>query len=155
MTESTTKEPEDKGMIRVFVYGTLKRGGANNVLLRKSGSKCLGFDTVTGAFNMYSMGGFPAVLDDILKTGEKVVNRTVHGEVWATTPEGLASLDMLEGNPNFFRRQKLWTDRLQRRAWMYFLNSNWHDELTPDDAIPGLIWRPSEEEKEFWAGKAA
>lgn len=140
-------DPVDKGLIRVFVYGTLKAGHGNNRLLQLSDAIFLGYDSITGAYRMFDMGAFPAILDAPGKS-----NQSMKGEVWATGPEGLASLDLLEGNPNFYNRRKLWTDRLNKRAWVYFMNSTFiSDEAHEDDAVDNWLWNPKTEEKEFWS----
>ena len=71
--------------MNVFVYGTLKKGHGNHRLLENS--RFIGEDSITG-FDMYSTGGFPAVIP-----GDGVV----FGELYEVTPEELESLHRLEG----------------------------------------------------------
>ena len=106
---------DDKGKIRVFVYGTLKIKHGNHTLLEKARADFVGHDTITGAFQMYDLNGFPA-----LHGAEE--NHQIKGQIFALpNEEGLAALDYLEGHPNFFRRVKLWSDRLKKRVWVYML----------------------------------
>ena len=136
----------DNGQPRVFVYGSLKTEMGNNALLQRAGAKCLGYDTITGQFNMMSFGGFPGVVHT-----QDVVPQTIYGEVWATNEEGLAALDMLEGHPRFYERFKFRTDILERRAWMYTLPSgNGYLDPTRYDWVEDNIWRPQYEEVKYF-----
>lgn len=159
-------ESPAKGKIRVFVYGTLKAGHANHRLLENSQAEFVGYDSVTGNFRMTDMIGFPGIFrphenenlpkDDMGNT----IPGKMKGEVWAIEPEGLMSLDLLEGHPSFYRREKLWSDN-GIRVWMYILSPpathtgykrGW---LDPDRRLDSGIWRPSDSEKLFWNEKAA
>ena len=112
---------EDKGKIRVFVYGSLKSQHGNNVLLQEVEATCLGYDSITGDFTMISFGGFPGI---VRTTTDPKSVKTIFGELWMTNEEGLKALDMLEGHPNFYERFRYRTDVLDRRAWMYTLPPN-------------------------------
>jgi len=135
---------EDNGTVRLFVYGTLKKGHPNAVLLHKAGAKFVGYDTITGDFHMVSMGGFPAVCP----VSHKVGNATIYGEIWSTDEEGLASCDLLEGHPNWYEREKIWSDKLKKRVWVYLLPGRWEKEA--DDVVAGGIWRPTDDERQYW-----
>lgn len=86
--------------MKVFVYGTLKRGFGNNAYYLApdedgvAKSEFLGEDSIDGMV-MRSLGGFPGV-----SRGEG----TVHGEVYEVGAEVLRSLDRLEGHPHFYIR---------------------------------------------------
>src|SRR3989442_236162 len=84
-------------MTRVFVYGTLKRGGANHAFL--AGQKFLGDARTAPGFTLFSLGDYPGMVpspDD--RDG-------VTGEVWAIDAACLARLDQLEGTTeNLYRR---------------------------------------------------
>ena len=72
---------------RVFVYGTLRRGGCNHV--RMEGARWLGTGTVRG--RLYSLGWYPGLVLDS-HAGE------VHGDVFEVTAAShLADLDTYEG----------------------------------------------------------
>lgn len=145
-----TNDAIDKGMIRVLVYGTLKKGHSNHVLLEEAKAVFLGFESVTGGYQMWDLGAIPAVVPS--ETGE----RKIRGELWAMNPEGLAALDLLEGHPHLYKRSKVWTDIHQKRAWMYMLNATNYlgEHCTPTKA---QLWHGSPEENKFWLkqGKAA
>jgi gamma-glutamylcyclotransferase (GGCT)/AIG2-like uncharacterized protein YtfP len=134
---------EDKGMIRVLVYGTLKKDHSNHGLLERADSKFIGYDSVTGPFRLWDMGAIPAAMDQRKETNK------IRGELWATTPEGLASLDMLEGHPHLYRRRKLITDIHNRRAWMYFLMADRYWDKSSVHKQTGL-WHPNKDEAKFW-----
>lgn len=137
------KDPADKGMIRVLVYGTLKKGHSNHVLLEQSDAQFIGYDSVTGPYQLWDLGAIPAVMD------EPNNDAHIRGELWALGPEGLASLDMLEGHPDFYQRRKLVTDVHERRAWMYFLNSDgWLGARA--EKRGGGMWHASKDEVKFW-----
>jgi len=76
-------------MTRVFVYGTLKRGGLNHHFL--AGQKFLGEARTAPGYRLYSLGDYPGMVRSADPTHE------VAGEVWAVDAAGLAALDELEG----------------------------------------------------------
>ena len=76
-------------MTRVFVYGTLKRGGSNHSFL--AAQSFLGAVRTAPGYILYSLGDYPGMVrmaDDT--TG-------VVGELWAVDDAGLKQLDLLEG----------------------------------------------------------
>lgn len=140
---------DDKDVVRVFVYGSLKTQCGNNTLMERIGARLLGRDSITGDFSMMSFGGFPGVVRTDEVKGYDL--KTIYGELWATDEEGLASLDLLESHPNWYERRKYRTDILDRRAWMYTL-SHATGYLDPQryDQVISCIWRPTDEELTFW-----
>ena len=96
----------------VFVYGTLKRGFANNVLLCKS--KYLGEHTTPKEFTMINLGWYPGVLES--------GNTAVHGEVWQMSDTTMEQLDWLEGYPTLYVRKRIPTPFGE--AWMYVYNGS-------------------------------
>jgi gamma-glutamylcyclotransferase (GGCT)/AIG2-like uncharacterized protein YtfP len=75
-------------MYKVSVYGTLRSGCGNNVLL--GGSNFLGTTKTKEMYTLRSLGGCPAV-DKSVPTHQVVV------EVYEVTPDVLSRLDRLEG----------------------------------------------------------
>ena len=71
---------------RVFVYGTLKRGGSNHPLL--AGSGFLGKAVTLAAYKMVA-ASFPVIMPD-------PSGRPVAGEVYSVDDATLARLDQLE-----------------------------------------------------------
>ena len=81
--------------MKVFVYGTLRKGYNNHYLLKTSRYLC---DTTTKGYKK-DMGGIPAV--DIRQEG------IVEGEVYEIDDETLKKLDLLEGHPTFYERKEV------------------------------------------------
>ena len=97
----------------VFVYGTLKEGYGNHYLLEKSikVSKA----TTMDKYGMYE-SGIPYVI--------KSENTTqIKGEVYLVDTQTFSNLDILEGHPIAYRREKikvLLDDNRKATAWIYF-----------------------------------
>lgn len=142
---------KDYGKIRVFVYGTLKRGGGNNLLLKNANAEFLGYDSVTlDSSCLIDLGGFPAFVTGIKDCKDA---KTVRGELWMGGDGMLRSLDILEGHPNFFTRIKTHTNRMNKNAWVYTVQEDWIDGA--DDFIEAPYWNANKEEKDFWTGITA
>jgi gamma-glutamylcyclotransferase (GGCT)/AIG2-like uncharacterized protein YtfP len=109
---------------RVFVYGTLKKGHGNHVLLRES--EYQGAAQAPPGFRMVSLGGFPGVVEG---EGE------VHGEVYLVNDNTMERLDRLEGFPSFYSRTLIPTP--YGPAWMYTLNQY---EYGNHPAVEGGEW---------------
>lgn len=132
----------DKGKVRVFVYGTLKLNHANALVMSKANAKFIGHDCIQGQYEFYDLGGFPAVVDDSEK------DRMIKGHLFCMDEEGLAALDHLEGHPNFYNRRKVWTAGRNKRAWVYILqNKEW---LRNENPISDSVWKPTDLELAFW-----
>lgn len=137
-----------KGAIRVFVYGTLKRMHYNHYLLESqsvTGTNYLGRCYVSGPFRMLDLGNFPGVqyVPDLIRTPSKI-----YGEVYEICHDTLMSLDILEGNGNFYTRQKVPTP--YHNAWIYCLP--WEKSL--NERFPTIdkgVWHPTPEELAFIA----
>lgn len=100
--------------MKVFVYGTLKRGGVLHNNLTAFDSKYLGVDKING-YKMYEMGWFPAVkkVDD--------PRQFIYGEVYEIEFATFNKLDMVEGD--LFRKELCNTAYGQ--AYIYILNENY------------------------------
>lgn len=94
--------------LRVFVYGTLKRGHYNHRLLEES--EFLGKSVIKGT--MYNLGSFPAL--------SLHGNTDIRGEVFAVDEPTMKRLDRLEGYPDFYDRQKVETSLGD--AWVYTMD---------------------------------
>jgi gamma-glutamylaminecyclotransferase len=75
----------------LFVYGTLKRGGANHGWL--AGQTFLGPARTAPGFTLYSLGEYPGLVADASD------REGVAGELWAVDAACLARLDAFEGVP--------------------------------------------------------
>jgi len=99
----------------VFVYGSLKSGGKVRGLDQFPGATIVGkAKTVYPDYDMLDLGSFPGVV----KNGTKHIS----GEVWEVDDETLSELDMIEGYPDFYNREK--TETTQGRAYMYYVDGN-------------------------------
>lgn len=137
------------GQVRVFVYGTLKRGQPNASIFKYCKAECLGLDTITGAFDMLDLGSFPALIPDL----EENLSTKIYGEIWAGDDEMLAVLDQLEGHPTFYKRKKVWSDEMKKRVWVYFLEEEWTGEA--DDVLVSGCWKASSREIDKWGEQIA
>lgn len=84
----------------VFVYGTLMAGFSNHAVLIRGGwsrNVATRAHTTAAAFAMEDWG-FPAAFDDASGT-------TLIGEVYEVDAECLASMDLLESHPGWYRRR--------------------------------------------------
>jgi gamma-glutamylaminecyclotransferase len=76
-------------MTRVFVYGTLKRGGDNHPYIAYQ--QFLGPARTPPGYTLYSLGDYPGMV----RTPEDTAG--VNGELWAVDDACLQQLDLLEG----------------------------------------------------------
>jgi gamma-glutamylcyclotransferase (GGCT)/AIG2-like uncharacterized protein YtfP len=90
-----------KKLTRVFVYGTLKRGYSNHVLLHDSKLVCERAFTAD-RFAMIDVG-FPVILQP--EDGRPAAQ--VLGEVYAVNERILQRLDQLEGNGRMYQRSEV------------------------------------------------
>lgn len=99
----------------VFVYGTLKKGWGNHVIIEDQ--KFLGASkTLDERFQMYHLGGYPGVVAG---------SASVPGELYEVDEAAFARCDRLEGHPHFYKRELVTVsdpdgdegDCLE--AWMY------------------------------------
>ena len=96
----------------VAVYGSLRHGLGNHRLLQ--GAEFKGLDTTQPEWTMYSLGGFPGLMQE----GETPI--TI--EVYEVDVDTFARLDGLEGYPRFYNRVEI--DTIYGKAWIYFLQDN-------------------------------
>ena len=96
----------------VFVYGTLRRGHGNHVLLKDS--KFIDAGLTKDKYAMYHTG-IPFVNED-----EQVSN--IFGEVYQVSGHVLKMLDLLEGHPSWYIRKKITVcgSKKKYHAWLYF-----------------------------------
>lgn len=111
-------------LIKVFVYGTLKRGYGNHRLLQGR-SMYVQDDCIDG--NLFDLQYYPCA-----QPGDGVI----HGEVYMVGPNTLAALDRLEGHPVYYQRRTVRTKFGGHEAWVYFM------EKLPQHAtpLPEGIW---------------
>jgi gamma-glutamylcyclotransferase (GGCT)/AIG2-like uncharacterized protein YtfP len=99
--------------IKVFVYGTLRKGQGNNYLLKEA--DFIGEAKTKDKYAMYA-SGIPYVVED------KPVSR-ITGEIFSVNQEELMRLDRLEGHPQWYRRRVIpvtTEDGAIHHSWIYF-----------------------------------
>ena len=102
---------------QVFVYGTLMQSANTIRSLDKFGDHAefvACSHTESASYTMHNLGYFPGV---VLSGTDKVA-----GEVWRVTSEAMHELDIIEGYPDFYKREITQTQHGQ--AWMYYLPDN-------------------------------
>lgn len=82
-------------MTRIFVYGTLKRGGCRSFVL--NGQRLLTAARTAAKYRMYNTGSFPALV-------EEANGLQVEGEVWEVDDDCLRILDGIEAVPDLYER---------------------------------------------------
>ena len=130
----------------VLVYGSLKYACSNHVVMERIGATCLGYESITGEFEMISMSAFPGVIQH--PNSEELTS--ILGELYTVDDWGLSSLDAMEGHPHFYERFKFRTDLRDQSAWMYTIPRRKGD-LANRTYSSASIWEPSEDEQNFWA----
>ena len=125
----------------VFVYGTLRSGGAGAMSIRFPNSKFIADAKVTGS--LYDLGAYPGLL-----LNES--NSLVTGEVYEVDDELLNELDAFEASSNYRREQveiSLGTDR--RMCWIYEPDPEFYSHRT---LITSGDWIEYARTKTDWPG---
>lgn len=95
----------------VFVYGSLRRGGAGAMAIRFPNSRFIAEARVSGS--LYDLGAYPGLL---LNESTSLVN----GEVYEVDVETLGELDQFELSSDYQRKQVqvlMGTER--KKCWIY------------------------------------
>lgn len=74
--------------MRIFVYGTLKRGHSNHGWMR--GQQFIGEASTRPLFRLHDLGGYPGMVR------HETQGLSVQGEIWEVDAEGMERLDELE-----------------------------------------------------------
>lgn len=90
----------DQQDVKLFVYGTLKRGHRNHYLIERA--SYLG-TAKSGESFMLVAGHIPYMYR------ENGVGSRTSGEIYAVSPDLLNFLDRLEGHPHWYRRETIAT----------------------------------------------
>lgn len=125
--------------IRVFVYGSLKKGLGNHSVLESA--LLLGRCKIQGKFQMLDLRYYPGLVFN--PQAEK--DSAVLGEVYKITKEQLDVLDMIEGHPDYYCRTKVITP--WKGAWCYMLPQDYLGKVHPVEETGGVqVWRPNDQE---------
>ena len=89
-------------MRKLFVYGTLKQHQPNFPII-KSGIFCgVGKLEKSSRYRMVSLGAFPALIPASITESQ-----TITGEIWKVDENAFLNVELLEGYPTFYDREKL------------------------------------------------
>jgi gamma-glutamylaminecyclotransferase len=113
-------------MTLLFVYGTLKRGGVNDHLLRDQ--DFIGEATTAPRYRVFDLGPYPGLVRD------DASGLAVQGELFAVSDCCLAELDDFEGVPELFTRDRIEVDGFEE-VWAYCWN-----QPVPNGARSGKGW---------------
>jgi gamma-glutamylcyclotransferase (GGCT)/AIG2-like uncharacterized protein YtfP len=95
----------------IFVYGTLRRGGAGAMSIRFPKAKFIAAAKVRGS--LYDLGAYPGLLLN-------EANSLVLGEVYEVGDETLNQLDEFEAASNYWRQQvEISLGTHSRLCWVY------------------------------------
>ena len=106
--------------LKVFVYGTLKRGGSNHDVMVRAGGKFL-CEAKTAELRKLIVTYLPYLCDGHAPDGYQV-----EGEIFEIPDEcGLKIIDTLEGNGSFYQRRiddfiELESSN-EHTAWVYYI----------------------------------
>jgi gamma-glutamylcyclotransferase (GGCT)/AIG2-like uncharacterized protein YtfP len=127
----------------VFVYGTLRRGGAGAMPIRFPKSKFMADARVGGS--LYDLGAYPGLVLDESKS-------LVVGEVHEVDDETLKALDDFEASSDYLRKQvEISLGGQKRMGWTYEPNPesySFHTLITSGD------WIEYARTKTDWAGES-
>lgn len=114
----------DKDSMKVFVYGSLKRGNNVRGMQFFEGAIRVGqAQTTAGIYSMLDLGSFPGVILD----GKHDIN----GEVYVIDELILSQLDAIEGYPDFYDRTEVETT--EGKALMYFLPNSFAQDYPKNE----------------------
>lgn len=115
-------------MNKLFIYGTLKRGCKNNLVMGtdEAHAKFIREYVTKPQFTLLHLGGFPGLIHQ--------GNQMVTGEIWEVSDQLLKRLDIFEGHPNLFKRTDLEAEH--EPIWYYAWNGS-----TSRDQIRGGVWK--------------
>jgi gamma-glutamylcyclotransferase (GGCT)/AIG2-like uncharacterized protein YtfP len=108
------RRPEDP--FRLFVYGTLMRGGCRHALLDKQ--SFLGEARTLPLYALHDLGAYPGMV------AQHEGGQAIWGELYAVARTMLPALDETEGAPTLFRLAPV---KLEGgNAWAYLYQGNPH-----------------------------
>ncbi|MFO0842543.1 MAG: gamma-glutamylcyclotransferase family protein [Gemmataceae bacterium] len=100
------------GTFRLFVYGTLKRGGCRHAAL--ASQRCLGEAKTTAGYALHNLGDYPGLVT--CPEGGQVV----HGELYEVDHGLVDWLDATEGSPDWFKLGPVEVVGVSGAVWAYF-----------------------------------
>lgn len=97
---------------RLFVYGTLKRGGCRHGPL--AAQRCLGDARTTPTYALFHLGDYPGLVPC------PADGSTVHGELYDVETALLDWLDAVEGAPDWFDLRPIDLDGIPGPVFAYY-----------------------------------
>lgn len=112
--------------MKIFVYGTLKKGGLNHYLIEKC--KFLGNATTVELYSMH-----PSICNNYPFVIESVKRDNISGEVYEVTERRtMKQLEILEGSPTLYYKKKIYVlNQLNEKIKvdMYIKNENYYPNI--------------------------
>lgn len=105
-------------MLKIFVYGTLKKGFRANDMLQKWDADYIGPAKTAPQYKLYEVNWFPGMVFD-----QDFQDGGVEGELYNVSEEAMRSLDRYEGAPSLFRRDEIELDDGEK-VIAYIFNGN-------------------------------
>lgn len=112
----------------VYVYGTLKTGFRNNVLL--SDCKLIQEATTKPLYRLYDCGPYPCLIKDE-KNGKRI-----RGEIYQIDDVVLKRLDRLEGVPFLYNRFDIELENFDHPTIAYFYQDDVSNFIECDGSWP-------------------
>ena len=100
-----------KGTFKLFVYGTLKRGGCRHGPLATQ--RCLGPAKTTTTYALHDLGDYPGLVP--CPEG----GTAVHGELYEVDCSLVGWLDAKEGSPDWFKLEPVEVVGVEGVVWGY------------------------------------
>lgn len=116
----------------VFVYGSLKQGFHNHVVMQRAGGTLVRpIISAERKYSLFSLGSFPAL--DYAKEDETPF--FIKGELYEVPTHGMPILDALESG---YRKSRI---KLEdgSEAWVYLLRANPKNRLFPDSTKEQVV----------------
>lgn len=116
--------------MKVFTYGSLKRGFGNHYVMLRAGGRYIGEDAVGARLHAYCRAFPAACLDG---------TSTTWGEIYEVDATGLYFLDRLESEGSFYHRRVVKTFKGEDVS-IYIMKE---DEIK-GEVIPSGVWEKRE-----------
>jgi gamma-glutamylcyclotransferase (GGCT)/AIG2-like uncharacterized protein YtfP len=112
-------------MKTLAVYGTLKGGYGNHYLLQDS--EFVGYGKTIGKYRMCIPSGIPFVI-----RGEHIEGNHIDVEVYNVSDDDVLSVDMLEGHPTWYKRERIpikLDSGVVKMCWLYLSDETYDDGI--------------------------
>lgn len=119
-------------MLRLFVYGTLMRGGPRHHLL--AGQRFLGPARTAAHWALHDLGAYPGL---VRRAQDGLV---IAGELYEIDPSLVPALDQAEGAPALYRLEELDLVDIPGPVFAYV----YQRDVAQQPLVPGSRWRNGE-----------